>query len=104
MEGTTDNFQVLMKYISTFNGEKTDDLLELSSKIGITLSLFNNFTINIVQGSQWYHCARVTSASGLDNDQATACEAWDYENHSLYCILCSATTGPKFSAVGVFGR
>ena len=83
-----------MKQVSTFGANKADNFLEWSSKLRVSLSLYNKFTFNIVQGSQ--------RPSELDNDQVTAREAWDDANQTLYTILFFTTSGSTFSVVRGF--
>ena len=63
MEG---NVQHMVKQVSEFDGKNADDLLEWSSKLYASLSLYSKSIFEILQGSQ--------RPSDLDNDQATARE------------------------------
>ena len=63
MEG---NVQHMVKQVSEFDGKNADDLLEWSSKLHASLSLYSKSIFEILQGSQ--------RPSDLDNDQATARE------------------------------
>ena len=84
----------MVKQVFTFDGKKADDVLEWSFKLRVSLSLYHKSTFNIVQGSQ--------RPSELDDDQVTACEAWDNANRTFYTILFFTTSGPTFSVVRRF--
>ena len=83
MEG---NVQHVVRPVSKFDGKHADDLLEWSSKLRVSLSLYSKPIFEIVQGSQ--------RPSGLDNDQVTAREGWDDANHNLSSVLYFTTSGP----------
>ena len=54
MEGGTNNVQQVVKHIPKFDGKMTDDFLEGSSKLRVSLSLYSKSVFNIVQsGSRW---------------------------------------------------
>ena len=91
MEG---NVRHVVKEVSKFDGKNADDVLERSSKLCVSLSLYSKPIFEIVQGSQW--------PSSLDNDQVTARESWDDTNHNLFSILFFMTSGPAFSVVRRF--
>ena len=82
MEG---NVQHMVKQVSKFDGKNADDFLEWSSKLRVNLSLYSKPIFEIVQGSQ--------RLSGLDNDQVTAREGLDDENHN-----CSASSSLRHPA------
>ena len=83
-----------MKLVSKFDGSNTDDFLEWSSKLRVSLSLYSKPIFDTVQGSQ--------RPSDLDNDQVTAREGWDDASHNLFSILYLTTSGPAFSVVRRF--
>ena len=91
MEGSV---QHVVKQVSKFDGNNTDDFLEWSSKLRVSLSLYSKPIFEIVQGSQ--------RPSDLDNDQATARQGWYNANHNLFRILFFTTSGPAFSIVRRF--
>ena len=91
MEG---NVQHVVKQVSKFDGKNTNNSLEWSSKLRVSLSLYSKPIFKIVQGSQ--------RPSGLDNDQVTAREGWDDANHNLVSIRYFTTSGPAFSVVRRF--
>ena len=84
----------MVKQVSKFDGKNAVDFLEWSSKLRVSLSLYNKPIFEIVQGSQ--------RPSGLDNDQVTAREGWDDAHHNLFSILYFTTSGPAFSVVRRF--
>ena len=91
MEG---NVQHVVKQVSKFGGKNADDFLEWPSELRVSLSFYSKPIFEIVQGSQ--------RPSGLDNNQVTAREGWDYANHNLFSILFFTTSGPAFSVVRRF--
>ena len=91
MEG---NVQHVVKQVSKIDGKNTDDFLEWSSKLRVSLSLYSKPIFEIAQGSQ--------RPSGLDNDQVTARESQDDANHNLFSILLFTTSGPAFYVVRRF--
>ena len=88
------NVQYVVKRVSKFDGKNTNDFLEWSSKLRVSLSLYSKPIFEIVQGSQ--------RPSGLDNDQVTARKGWYDANHNLSSILYFSTSGPAFSVVRRF--
>ena len=91
MEG---NVQHVVKQVSKIDSKNADNVLEWSSMLRVSLSLYCKPIFEIVQGSQ--------RPLGLDNDQVTAREGWDDANHSLFSILFFTTSGPAFSVVRRF--
>ena len=75
MEG---NVQHVAKQGSKFDGKNANDFLEWSSKLRVSLSLYNKPTFEIVRGSQ--------RLPDLDNDQATTREGLGA------IIICSASS------------
>ena len=67
----------MVKQVSDFDGKNADDVLEWSSKLRVSLSLYSKL-IEIVQGSK--------RSSNLANDQATARGGWDDA-----IIICTAS-------------
>ena len=84
----------MVKQVSKFDGKNADDVLEWSSKLRVSLSLYSMPIFEILQGLQ--------RPSGLDNDQVTAREGWDDENHNLFRTLYFTASGPAFSVVRRF--
>ena len=89
-----DNVQHVVKQVTKFDGKNADDFLEWSSKLRVSLSPYSKPIFEIAQRSQ--------RPSGLDNDQVTAREGWDDENHNLFSILYFTTSDPAFSVVRSF--
>ena len=83
-----------MKQVSKFDCKNSDDFLEWSSKLRVSLSLYSKPIFEIVQRSQ--------RPSDLDNDKVAARESWDDAKHNLFSILFFATSGPAFSVVRRF--
>ena len=88
MEG---NVQHVVKEVSNFNGKNTDDFLEWSFKLRVSLSLYSKPIFEVIQEPQ--------RALDLDINQATAREGWDVTNHNLNSILYFTTSGPAFSVL-----
>ena len=63
MEG---NVQHVVKQVSKIDGKNADNVLEWSSKLRVSLSLYNKPIFETVQGSR--------RPSNLDNDHVTARE------------------------------
>ena len=91
MEG---NVEHGVKQASKFDGKITNDYLEWSSKLRVSLSLYSKPIFEVVQESQ--------RPSDLDNDQVPDRESWDDENHDLFSILFFTTSSPAFSVVRRF--
>ena len=88
------NVQQVVKQASTFDETNADDVLEWSSKLRVSLSLYNKLIFKIVQGSQ--------RPSELDNNQVSTCEIWDYANHNCTAFFYFTTSGPARSVVRRF--
>ena len=88
------NVQHVVKQVSKFDGKHADDILEWSSKLRVSLSLYSKPIFEIVQRPQ--------RPSGLDNNQVAAREGWDNANHNVFSILYFTTSGPVFSVVRRF--
>ena len=84
----------MVKQVSKFDGKNADDFLGWSSKLRVSLSLYSKPIFEIVQGLQW--------PSGLDNNQVTTREGWEYANYNMFSILNLTTSGPAFSVVRRF--
>ena len=69
----------MVKQVSKFDGNNDDEVLEWTSKLRVSLSLYSKSIFEIVQ--------RLQGPSYLDNDQASARKGWDDTNHNLYSIL-----------------
>ena len=91
MEG---NVQHVVKQVSKIDGKNAGNLLEWSSKLRVSLSLYSKPIFEIVQGSR--------RPSDLDNDHVPTREGWYDANHSLFNILFFTTSGPAFSVVRRF--
>ena len=77
-----------------FDGKNAENFLERSSKLRVSLSLYNKSIFEIIQGSK--------RPSYLDNEQVTVREGWVDADHNLFSILYSTTFGPALSVVRRF--
>ena len=91
MEGSV---QHVVKQVSNFDGKNDDEVLERSSKLRVSLSLYSKSIFELVQGLQ--------GPSYLYNDQASARKGLDDANNNLYSILHFTTSTPAFSVVRRF--
>ena len=94
MDDTSNNLHVVLKQTSKFDGNKTDDFLEWSSKLCASLSIYNRAIFTIMQGQE--------RPSETDDTQATACAAWDVANQDRFSILLRSTDGSNFFVVRRF--
>ena len=46
------NFHVIVKQITKFNGRKVDEFLEWDSKLHTSLSVYNNTIFNVLRGQE----------------------------------------------------
>ena len=94
MDDTSNNLHVVLKQTSKFDGNKTDDFFEWSSKLCASLSIYNRAIFTIMQGQE--------RPSETDDTQATACAAWDVANQDRFSILLRSTDGSNFFVVRRF--
>ena len=88
------NFHVIMKQITKFDGRRADEFLEWGSKVCASFSLYNKTVFNVVQGHEW--------PSELYTDQETTCATWEAANQDLYSVLFFAAAGSTFFVVRKF--
>ena len=61
---TVNNFHVIVKQMTKFDGKRADEFLEWDSKLRASLSVYNKTTFNVLQGQE--------RPSGFDFDQENA--------------------------------
>ena len=50
--GAVNNFHMIVKQITKFDGRRVDEFLEWDSKLRASLSVYNNTIFNILQGHE----------------------------------------------------
>ena len=85
------NFHVIVKKTTKFDGRRTDEFLEWNFKLRASLSVYNKAIFNVVQGQE--------RPSEFDADQETTRTTWDAANQDLYGVLFFTTAGSAFSVV-----
>ena len=50
--GAVNNFHVIVKKITKFNGRRADELLEWDSKLRASLSVYNTTIFSVLQGQE----------------------------------------------------
>ena len=88
------NFHVIMKEITMFDGRRANEFQEWNFKLCASLSVYNKTTFNVLQGQE--------RPSEFDADQETTRAIWDTANKDLYSVLFFTTAGLAFSVVRRF--
>ena len=89
--GAVNNFRVIVKQITKFDGRRVGEFLEWNSKLRASLSMYNKEVINVLQGQE--------RRSEFDAGQETSRVTWDAENQDLYRVLFFTTAGSAFSVI-----
>ena len=82
------NFHVIAKQITKFDGRRTDECLEWDSKLCTSLIVYNETIFSVLQGQE--------RPSEFDTDQETTHATWDAANQDQYSVLLFTTTGSAF--------
>ena len=90
------NFHVIVKQITEFDGRKTDEFLEWDSKLRASFSVYNKTIFNVLQGQE--------RSSEFDADQETTRAAWGTANQDLYSALFFTTAGLVLRGSEVSGQ
>ena len=73
--GAVNNFHVIVKHITKFDGRRVDEFLEWDFKLGASLSVYNKTIFNVLQGKE--------RPSEFDTDQETTLATWEAANQDL---------------------
>ena len=92
--GAVNNFYVIVKQITKFDGWRADEFLEWDSKLRASLSMHNKTIFNALQEQQ--------RPPEFDVNQKTTRATWDAANQDLYSVLFLPTAGSAFSVVRRF--
>ena len=85
--GAVNNFHVIVKQITMFDGRKTDEVLVWDSNLRFNLKVYNKTIFNVLREKE--------RPSEFDADQEATRATWDAANHDL----CSVSLFPKASSV-----
>ena len=88
------NFHVIVKQITNFDGRRADEFLKWDSKLCTSLRVYNETIFNVLQGQE--------RPSKFDADQETTRATWDAANQDLYSVLSFTTASSAFSVVWRF--
>ena len=77
--GAVDNFHVIVKKVTKFDGRRADKVLGWNSKVLASRSVYNKTISNVLQG--------IERSSEFDADQKTTRATWDAANQDLYSAL-----------------
>ena len=92
--GAVNNFHVIMKQITKFDGRRADKFLEWNSQFFANLSMYSKTIFNVLQGQR--------RSSEFDANQETTRTTWDTANQDLYSVLFITTAGSAFPVVWRF--
>ena len=88
------NFHVIVKQITKFDGRRADKFLECGSKLFSSLRVYNKTTFNVSQGQE--------RPSEFDADQETTRVTWYSANQGLYSVLFFTRAGSALFVVRRF--
>ena len=77
------NFHVIVKEITKFDGRRVNESLEWDSKLRASLNVYNKTIFNVLQGQE--------RPSEFDAYQETTRSIWDAANQDLHSVLFFTT-------------
>ena len=80
------NFHVIVKQITKFDGRRVDESLEWDSKLRASFNVYKTI-FNVLQGQE--------RPSEFNVNQETTRSTWDAANQDLYSVLFFTTAGRR---------